>query len=51
MRQRSTQPERGLPSRLRIRSDRYGSEAMKDKQLSFNDASHICDCQSIGQKI
>ncbi len=36
----------GLPPRLHIRSDRYGSKATKDKQLSFNNASHICDCQS-----
>ena len=31
-------------------SDRFGSEAAKDKQLSFAYASHVCDCRSIGQK-
>ena len=38
--------EQVMPPLLRIRSDSYGSEATKDKQLSFAHASHVCDCQS-----
>ncbi len=39
-------PERSLASSASLCSDRYGSEAAKDKQLSFAVASHVCDCQS-----
>ncbi len=35
-----------MPPLLRICFDSYGSEATKDKQLSFAYASHVCDCQS-----
>jgi len=31
-----------------LRSDHSGFKATKDKQLSFANASHVCDCQSIG---
>ena len=36
--------ETGLPPRLCVRSDRFGSKATKDKQLSFAYASHVRDC-------
>jgi len=39
-------PEGAPASMASLRSDHSGSEATKDKQLSFADASHICDCQS-----
>ncbi len=35
-----------LASTASLCSDRYGSEATKDKQLSFVYASHVHDCQS-----
>ncbi len=45
-------PERGA-FMASLCSDHFGSEATKDKQLSFAYASHVCECQSYrrGQSI
>ena len=37
---------KGGASMATLRYDLSGSEATKDKQLSFAYASHVCDCQS-----